>query len=120
LLVAALLVAAVLAANAIADHYGIHWDSRRRGDPPGTQTQMPVWLQRVLIFSLAGGYIYFAVLPWILKKSPPGVGELWSKVFRAGSKKMHGDDGNSSPAEAGGSRAKGRLPTKCGSSFRLY
>jgi hypothetical protein len=91
LLVAALLVAAVFAASAIADHYGIHWDSRRRGDPPRTQTQMPVWLQRALIFSLAGGYIYFAVLPWILKKSPPGVGELWSKVFRARGEKVHGD-----------------------------
>jgi hypothetical protein len=91
LLVAALFVAAVFAALAIADHYGIHWDNRRRGEIPRTQTQIPVWLQRGLIFSLASGYIYFAVLPWILKKSPPGVGELWSKVFRAGSKKMHGD-----------------------------
>ncbi len=91
LLVVIVGVGAVVAANLIADHYGIHWDSRPRGDIPRTQTRMPVWLQRALIFSLAGGYIYFAVLPWILKKSPPGVGELWSKVFRAGSKKMHGD-----------------------------
>ena len=88
LLVAGLLVAVIFAINLIADHYGIHWDGGRRG---GTQTRMPVWLQRLLIFILVGSYIYFAVLPWILKKSPPGVGELWSKVFRAGSKKMHGD-----------------------------
>jgi hypothetical protein len=50
------------------------------------RTQMPTWLQRLLIFSLAGSYIYFAVLPLVLKKSPPGVGELWSKVFSAGTK----------------------------------
>jgi hypothetical protein len=50
------------------------------------QHRMPVRVQRLLIFGLAAGYIYFAVLPLILKKSPPGVGALWSRLFRNGSR----------------------------------
>jgi hypothetical protein len=86
LLVTIVGVGVLLAASLIADHYGIHWGGGRRGETPRTQTQMPVWLQRLLIFISAGSYIYFAVLPWILKKSPPAAGELWSKLFRIGTK----------------------------------
>jgi hypothetical protein len=50
------------------------------------RTRMPTWAQRLLIVGLVGSYIYFAVLPLILKKSPPGVAELWSRLFPNGSR----------------------------------
>jgi hypothetical protein len=62
--------------------------AERRAD---THTAMPIWAQRLVFGLMVGGYFYYVVLPWILKKSPPGVGQLWSKAFRAGNKKMHGD-----------------------------
>jgi hypothetical protein len=68
LFVTALLVAVIFAIGTFAQH------------------RMPIWVQRLLIFGLAVGYIYFAVLPLILKKSPPGVGALWSKLFRVRAK----------------------------------
>jgi hypothetical protein len=52
---------------------------------------MPVWLQRGLILSFVGGYTYLAILPLLMKKSPPGLQELLVKVFRAGAKKISGD-----------------------------
>jgi hypothetical protein len=86
LLVAALLVSVIFAINLIADHYGIHWGDGRTGDTPRAQTRMPVWLQRLLIFIFVASYIYFAVLPWIMKKPPPLGGGLWWKLFRIGAK----------------------------------
>jgi hypothetical protein len=86
-----LITAVLLGMMALADHYGIHWASGARGSQLGTQTRMPVWLQRVLVFGLAGTYIYFAVVPLVLKKSLPKVGELWSEVFGGGAKRIDGD-----------------------------
>ena len=86
LLVTVLLVSVVFAANFLADRYGIHWGGGRRGDLPGTQTQMPVWLQRVLIFVFVGSYFYFAVFPFATKKSPPGLQRIVDKMSRVGRK----------------------------------
>jgi hypothetical protein len=77
LLVSVLGVSVFLAADLIADHYGIHWKSG-----PGTHTIMPVWLQRLLIGLMVGGYVYFVVLPWILKKPPIGIVQLLAKLLR--------------------------------------
>jgi len=55
------------------------------------QTPMPVWLKRALIFVFAGSYIYFAVLPLVIKKSPPGLQGVVDKISRIWSKKSPGD-----------------------------
>jgi len=91
LLVAIVGVGAVAAANVIADRYGIHWPK----GGPDTHTGMPIWAQR-LVFGLMvggyfGGYFYYVVLPWILKKPPVGIGQLLLKLFRRGTKKIQSD-----------------------------
>jgi hypothetical protein len=89
-MVTVLLVGVLFAANFIADHYGIHWGGGK-GDTPATQTRMPVWLQRLLILVFVGSYIYFAVLPLVTKKSPPGLQALWTKIFHVGINKIPND-----------------------------
>jgi hypothetical protein len=54
------------------------------------QAPMPVWLKRALIFVFAGSYIYFAVLPLVMKKSPPGLQRVVDKISRIWSKKISG------------------------------
>jgi hypothetical protein len=86
LLGTALLVIAVgLCVFALADHYGIHWPSG-----PKTRWSMPVWLQRLLIGLTVGGYFYYVVLPWILKKPSIGIGQLLGRLLLAGSKSKQG------------------------------
>jgi hypothetical protein len=65
----------------LSDHYGIHWN---RG--PKTHTSMPVWIQRLLLALIVGGYGYYVVLPWILKKPPVGLNQLLLRLLRAGRK----------------------------------
>ena len=73
----ALLVVSIIIGVAIAAaHYG--------------QIPMPVWLKRLLIFVFVGGYIYFAVLPLVMKKSPPGLQRVVDKISRIWSKKIPG------------------------------
>ena len=84
----ALLVAIVgagvfFAADWIADRYGIHWPKGK----PDTHTAMPVWAQRLVFGLMVGGYFYYVVLPWILKRTPMGIGELLLRLFRAGANK---------------------------------
>jgi hypothetical protein len=61
----------------ISDHYGIHG-----GDGPTAHGPMPLWMRRLLISIMVGGYLYFVVLPLILKKPPTGIGNLLLRVFR--------------------------------------
>jgi hypothetical protein len=69
----ALLVVSIIIGVAIAAaHYG--------------QIPMPVWLKQLLIFVFVGGYIYFAVLPLVMKKSPPGLQRVVDKIYRIWSK----------------------------------
>jgi len=72
----------VFAIDWIADHYGFHWNWSRKNAPPGTQTSMPLWLQRVLIGSMVGGYIFYVVVPWFTRKSPISPGQILLKVLR--------------------------------------
>ena len=78
LLVVIIGLAVVFTIDWIADRYHIHWN----GSQKSTHTSMPLWLQRLLIGSIVGGYIYYVVVPWITKKSPMGPGQLLLKVLR--------------------------------------
>jgi hypothetical protein len=82
MLVAGILAGFFIAADFVADRYGIHWNWGRGNTPPGTQTSMPAWIQRLLIGSMVGGYVYYVLVPWITKKPPLGPGELLSRVVR--------------------------------------
>lgn len=66
---------------AFTDHYGIHWNSG-----PKAHISMPVWIQRLLIALMVGGYMYYVVLPWILKKPAIGIGQLLLKLLRTAPK----------------------------------
>jgi hypothetical protein len=68
----------ILGATFLSDHYNIHWRSS-----PKTQTSVPVWIQRFLIFIMVGGYVYYVVLPWLLKKPPVGIGQILVRLFGA-------------------------------------
>lgn len=60
----------------LLDHYHVHWKSG-----PKTQSSMPVWMQRTLVFLMVGGYVYYVVLPWLLKRPPVGIGQLFMKLL---------------------------------------
>jgi hypothetical protein len=69
----ALLVVSIVAGVAVAaSRYG--------------QVPMPVWLKRALISVFVGSYIYFAVLPFAIKKAPPGLERVVGKIVRLGRK----------------------------------
>jgi len=78
------LAAAIVALCFLAAHYGIlpRGSSRRYVAPSGVSTSMPLWLQRLFWFFIVGGYLYFVILPWILKKRPQGQVSVFSKLFR--------------------------------------
>lgn len=90
LLGASILLAATLVGLAfLGDHYGVFSGGGSKGAykaPSGTYTLMPLWLQRFLSFLIVGGYLYYVILPWILKKPLPGVESVFSKLFRRKSK----------------------------------
>jgi hypothetical protein len=84
LLAAAILVAAAFVGLAfLGAHFGIFSAGGQKGryNPPGVQTPLPLWLQRLLIVLMVGAYIY-GILPWILKRPSPGLLWLFSKLFR--------------------------------------
>jgi hypothetical protein len=68
--------AAMFGLIAFADHFNIHWKTG-----PSTHTSVPVWIQRLLIALMVGGYIYYVVLPWLLKRPPVGIGQLFVKLL---------------------------------------
>ncbi len=70
-------VAVISGFSALSDHYGIHWNSG-----PSTQTSIPVWIQRLLIAMVVGGYVYYVILPWIFKKPPVGISQLLLRLLR--------------------------------------
>ena len=83
LLAAALLVLALLLGFIVtAEHYHFHWNPASQPHGP-----TPVWLGRLLLFMMATGYAYYAVFPWIFKKSPLSPTELFFKLFRSSSDK---------------------------------
>jgi hypothetical protein len=73
-LVVALLLGIIFAAN----HYHFNWN--RASQPHGPT---PVWLGRLLLLMMATGYAYYAVFPWVFKKSPLSPSELFVKLFRS-------------------------------------
>jgi hypothetical protein len=68
----------IMAIDAISNRYGLQWP---KGGPE-THSPMPAWLQRLLFGFIIGAYAYYVVLPWILKRKLPGVGELLLKLLR--------------------------------------
>lgn len=81
-----------LLAVLVAVSLGVHYDSSSGGGrgryvaPSGAHTSMPLPLQHLLWFLMVAGYLYYVILPWILKKPLPGLGSLFSKLFRRESK----------------------------------
>lgn len=69
----------------VADHFGIHLPSRR-GGVPGTQSSMPVWLQRLLLGLFVGTYLYSLIAPWIAKRHASGIAPALSKLLRVRNK----------------------------------
>lgn len=58
--------------------YGIDWSRAH------AHTVMPVWMQRSIIALMIGGYVYYVILPWILKKPAPEIRQIALRLFRAG------------------------------------
>jgi hypothetical protein len=75
---AILVIALMLGFFVLLDHYGIDGNSR-----PKTYTSMPFWIQRLVIALMAGTYVYYVILPWILKKTPMEIGQSLLRVLRA-------------------------------------
>lgn len=73
-----LVVALLLGIIVAAEHYHFHWNPASQPHGP-----TPVWLGRLLLFIMAIGYAYYAVFPWIFKKSPLSPTELFLKLFRS-------------------------------------
>jgi hypothetical protein len=46
----------------------LHSCGADRSIQPKTHSSMPVWIQRLLIALLVGGYFYYVILPWIFKR----------------------------------------------------
>ena len=75
----------LLVAIIIGDHYGIFLEGGGKGGyraPIGVHTPMPLWLKRLLWFSIVGGYLYYVILPWISKRPLPGLMSVLSRLFR--------------------------------------
>jgi hypothetical protein len=79
---ALLVVALLLVIIVTAEHYHFHWNPASQPHGP-----TPVWLERLLLFMMATGYAYYAVFPWVFKKSPLSPTELFSRLFRSSSGK---------------------------------
>lgn len=82
LLGTALLVIVVGAAlrfgySALAGYFGIH-----RNSGPKTYGSIPIWLQRLVLAAIVGGYVYSVLLPWILNRPAVGNSQLVTKLLR--------------------------------------
>jgi hypothetical protein len=77
-----LVVAVLLGLIFTAEHYHFHWNPASQPHGP-----TPVWLGRLLLVMMATGYAYYAVFPWVFKKSPPSPTELFLRLFRSSSDK---------------------------------
>jgi hypothetical protein len=80
-----LLAAALVGFAFLGAHYGVLSGGSSKGRyvaPSGTHTLMPLWLERPLWFLMVGAYLYYLILPWILKKPSPGPVPVLSKLFR--------------------------------------
>jgi hypothetical protein len=60
-----------------AERYNLHWPSAPQG-----HRSAPVWFGRLLIFLMAAGYAYEVLRPWIRKKPPISLTQLFLKLFR--------------------------------------
>lgn len=70
ILLIALVMPLIFAADFLATRYNFHWKSG-----PNTQGTIPVWVQRSLILLMLTGYLFYVVLPWLLKKPAEQIGK---------------------------------------------
>ena len=68
----------------LAVHFGMPSGGRRGRyvAPSGVQTSLPLWLQRLLWSLIVGGYLYYVILPWVLKRPLPGLVSVFAKLIR--------------------------------------
>ena len=64
----------------LMQHYGLG-SGDRRGLPPRIQRSIPLWLQRTLWAGIIGTYVYFVILPWLLKDFSPGINQLLTRLL---------------------------------------
>jgi len=60
----------------LADRYNLHWKSG-----PDVHRSAPVWIKYAFYFLVVAGYLYYVVLPWLLKRPPAGLGQVVLKLF---------------------------------------
>jgi hypothetical protein len=76
-------IAIVCAGAIVTEHYNIHWNPNWAwGSNPHTHASLSVWLQRLLLALILGGYVYYAVLPLFWRKLPLATAEtvmFWRK-----------------------------------------
>jgi hypothetical protein len=70
ILLIALVMSLIFGADFLATRYNFHWKSG-----PNTQGTIPVWVQRSLILLMLTGYLFYVVLPWLLKKPAEQIGK---------------------------------------------
>ena len=70
-------VGAVAACQAMSDHF--HW---RWKLGPQTRTSQPAWSKWLFWGIAAGGYAYYVIVPAVLKRPVPGLGQLFGWILR--------------------------------------
>jgi hypothetical protein len=80
ILTAAIFVALMMGFSALSPHYGGPLGRGRAGS--GTEMSAPMWLQRLIIALMVGGYVSYVILPWVLRKLPVGISESLPRFLR--------------------------------------
>jgi hypothetical protein len=65
---------------ALSTHYGVSfkgWNTESR-----SYASTPLWIQRLIIVVIVGGYISYVILPWVLRKLPARISESFPKFLR--------------------------------------
>ena len=73
----------------ISERYGIHWPGGSSHDPV-TRRSLPVWIQRTVLWLIVAGYLYYIVLPWVIKRPAPSLAGLVLKLIRRKSRSQAG------------------------------
>jgi len=79
LLAAVALMAIIFGYHAIANHFGFY---TRSNSAPKTYHSIPAWVQRSALALIGTVYIYYVVVPLIIKKPVPGIGQLLLRLLR--------------------------------------
>jgi len=88
LLVVVIGTALMFGFSVLADHFGFHFN---RYSGIKTYRSIPVWFQRSVLVLAAGVYFYYVLVPLIIKKPVPGIGELILRFLRSKPKNASGN-----------------------------